>query len=986
MLTQLPVCRTNRTGWSFATLLLTAAVLALILVNVPRLAAQPAQAPGMDECSGGTLYYLAFPDTVTNAQDSRFKASYPEEFYLYIYSPVNQQVKIGRANGASLSINVTGGDILEFDTKAVAVPLITTRNAPQTNVLKVESESPVIIYAYMATRFGCAAFTPVPVEGWGMRYYAATWEGEYVRNIVPAGETNFDASVKVPAPAEILVIAAEDNTQVTINPTGSLASCSTCTRVTLRAGEAYLVQSFVDTNEGVERQADIAGSVITSSKPIGVITANTRMGHAPSDSIALARNSYKDLAAEWLAPADQHGTEFVFLPMWDDFRQRPGADPARKTEYVRVYATTSRQTEVRDPFGNTVAGRFNNGEYMNGVLADLRNAVYYRTTQPGQAFQSPGAVVKFNGTTGSGNFIGVSYKSWGTSTVEIVPREQWTSFAPFKAPAYPFSMKHYLNVVTDTGNQFNVYYRSGSGGRQLFPFNRGRIAGTDLVWGSIIVNPGLNYVLESLDDGRFSGYVYGVWGGYELYRPGGAKDEEKGQGTSSAHPSEYEENTAMTYAYPLAPSRCMLAEPNQYRITVSQDGCNRLCVSVEPTNDTPAGLEFVRLVDDRSVTFNTRLEFIEPPRPEPGMLSARFCLVPVNPQQPARAVVEVRDRTRNGQIYRIPFVYDPEVVKFGPGTELDFGKVPVGKDAGEREVTIVNPTNRPVAIRRLLLFLGNQNFIITRTSPAVDWTNGNNADTLAPGDTLRVWINITAAKAKQIYHDSLVVELGCGHASFPLRAQSGGEACLIVGDLDFGRVPAGERKILPLEICNVGDAEVSFHDSSATGGGFYLSWLGSEFYVANSEISKLKNAVLGPGECITIVVSFSSEIDGLSRTVARFWANTRECRDTSIWSAYVSGISGVDERGDASGYAIGAIAPNPFSRATEIPFTLGKGGMTRVEIYNTEGVLITRLLEESLSAGEHRVEWDAGEYPAGRYFVRITSGEWNDSRSLWLVR
>ena len=85
----------------------------------------------LDECSGGTLYYIAYPDTVTNAQDSRFLDRRQANFFFYIYSAVDQQVKIGRVNGASQPVSISAGEIKEFDTKDVSVPLVSVRNAAQ---------------------------------------------------------------------------------------------------------------------------------------------------------------------------------------------------------------------------------------------------------------------------------------------------------------------------------------------------------------------------------------------------------------------------------------------------------------------------------------------------------------------------------------------------------------------------------------------------------------------------------------------------------------------------------------------------------------------------------------------------------------------------------------------------------------------------------------------------------------------------------------
>ena len=872
-----------------------------------------AQEASLEECAGGTLFFIAYPDTATNAQDWRFLDRRDEEFFLYIYSAVDQKVKIGRTNGALITEDLIGGEVKEFDTKRVSVPLVSVRNSPQTNVLKVESESPIVVYAYMATRFGCAAFTPIPVGSWGSEYFAATWEGETVRHIQPAGENNYDTE-KAPAPAEILVIAAFDGTQVTIDETGCLASCANCRTFRLNAGEAYLVQSCVDTNEAVENQADIAGSFITATKRIGVVSGNTRLWHEQFVEGYIGANSYKDLVAEWLAPTEQHGTEFVFMPTWDDRRQRPNADPVRTKEYVRVYATSNNKTDIKwyNSRGKAVPAQstlIKNGEFSHEQLGELSRAIPYLTSASGQAYQSPRPVIKFNGTTGGGNFIGASYHSWGTYMVEMVPREQWISFSAFKAPSYPSSMRHYLNVVTDTNEQFNVFFRQGEGEPRFFPFNGGKIPGTSLMWGQLSVNAGENFVIEADNGARFGGFVYGSSRGYELYRPGGTKKDDDDKDASVAgggeddlpeilHPSEYEEETAWMYGFPLAPSRCVLAPPDRYDVKVEQD-CEEMIITIESQNENPSGIKFIRLVDDRDTTFNTRLEFIDPESAlelrEKNVANAEIRLVAIDPLKDARGVVQFRDRTRESQIQRIEFEYEAERVDVVPAEGIDFGSLTIDFPADAEEVTITNPLNKNVVVKKLGFFFGNREFEITRVDSAdFDWESGNDSIVLESGESIKVWIGITPKNENRIYLDSLRVELGCVEISIPLRAATA-KPCIFVDDLDFGTLSPDEEKTLPLKICNNGKGYIEFRDP-------LLTWLLKEFNVSQDEIDKLRGAQLSADECVEIMVAFVSSQKGTFRTIGRFSSTSPavegdNCRDTSVWTANV-----VDPGPRISGY------------------------------------------------------------------------------------
>src|SRR5688500_6978154 len=91
-----------------------------------------AQVPELDPQLGGTLFYVAFPDTVTNLQDERFPPQYPEAFLLQIYSPVDQKVRISCTLGGALSLQLSPGQLYECDIRTLdpllIIPLIIEPN------------------------------------------------------------------------------------------------------------------------------------------------------------------------------------------------------------------------------------------------------------------------------------------------------------------------------------------------------------------------------------------------------------------------------------------------------------------------------------------------------------------------------------------------------------------------------------------------------------------------------------------------------------------------------------------------------------------------------------------------------------------------------------------------------------------------------------------------------------------------------------------
>jgi hypothetical protein len=85
-------------------------------------------------------------------------------------------------------------------------------------------------------------------------------------------------------------------------------------------------------------------------------------------------------------------------------------------------------------------------------------------------------------------------------------------------------------------------------------------------------------------------------------------------------------------------------------------------------------------------------------------------------------------------------------------------------------------------------------------------------------------------------------------------------------------------------------------------------------------------------------------------------------------------------------YALEPPHPNPFNPTTEITFALGLDGATRLEILDVIGRTVAVLVDEHLSEGGYRIAWNAGAYPSGLYYCRVTSGTWVQMVSLVLVK
>jgi flagellar hook assembly protein FlgD len=81
--------------------------------------------------------------------------------------------------------------------------------------------------------------------------------------------------------------------------------------------------------------------------------------------------------------------------------------------------------------------------------------------------------------------------------------------------------------------------------------------------------------------------------------------------------------------------------------------------------------------------------------------------------------------------------------------------------------------------------------------------------------------------------------------------------------------------------------------------------------------------------------------------------------------------------------------PNPFNPVTKIKFGIpvSKSPVhVRFIIYDITGRRIAKLIDDTLSPGEHEVMWNASDVPSGIYFYKIETDNFVDSKKMMLIK
>jgi hypothetical protein len=881
---------------------------------------------GVEEGQSGTIYAIAIPDTSGNTEDARHPTIYPDNVYFMIYSGVDQTLEMLKPNGGLEKVILKAKKISKYEVITAGKvkggnPQITIPNLPQANKLFVlRSEQPIVVYVMFDTRFGTEAWTPLPAESWGTDYYSVGVPGQPINNVFTAGEYTYSTAPKL-AVGQFVVAALDSDTHVSLTDptytsdvvTHRYYPSDTKISFTLNENFANLIESDVDTlqrNLGVN-QPDAGGIRVTTDKPVGMISGNTRtMGGIASGSMyGCGKTTMLNMLMEAVAPIETHGKEFVYMPTWDsrrptDIPPAKGKGGVRLREYGRFYGTSKNDTSGDDvtnieltnpgPIGlpmrkrNVKLGQGTLVETITGINGegiefDPRAAYYMKADKPTQATKISTSVsfVVANSTDGSG-----TYNTWAPFMVEMVPVEQWVTFAPGFTPVTG-TYDNNLNICTDSLNKDDIELVNEGGSVTKINFNR-KIPGSPYVWTNVGLNSAMKFIVQSKSGkGKFFGDVSGTGNGSEQYQPGTTKkkdDDKNGNETQGGgkdkvlHPSDYYTTNSHSYGYPLAPNRITLGQIDSLELKIKKD-CNIFEVQanlIGMKSPKPAGFRTVRLVDPK----NAKLLWITPSKVT-GIIGAStitFQVVPIDPSKNAEATVEVISKT--GQSWTIPYFYEAERLEITPD-KIDFGSVSVGAPSDIKDVVATNTLKKTITITQIKLEKGTNDFEIVSFNPSPLPVQ------IKEGQSITIKVRINPTKELGIYQDVLVVKTECGQMNVPLHA-TGEVPCIYVGDLDFGTLKQNTSKQLPLKIENNGKGLLTFEHPSGQAAEV-LDWLSRFFTVTPFDMAKLKASKLKANEFVMINVTFTSTDSlGLFTTLGKFYTNANCNRDTSVWIAKVT--------------------------------------------------------------------------------------------------
>jgi hypothetical protein len=794
------------------------------------------------EVTEGTEYWFGIPYAKFKQPES-ILGDYP--IVIWISSKVNTSATVSdQETGSIKTVAIKANEVSQLP---IGDNLMNKESEVATNFgIHITSEDPISVSVYLSYRWSGEAFRCIPVD----------WLGkEYVSMNLYQDETD---EMK---PAQILVIATENNTQLTYTPTFDTEKCNkgASRTVSLNKGQTFLILGRCEQGVTQDWSSDLTGTYLKATKPVAVVSGHTK-GAFPLYVVGYVNygwehygNFARNMLSEMIWPIELLGTEYVSAPIKYNNRIYGGShvqdERGDLIRFVAPYDDTKIFQMRQD--GTTlmkIGPTLQKGQWYN--ITDQEDAAYYRTTKPvlvGQYgktwWASPGMMGGWK-TTKDDQPQNPSLNGQGMMLI-LAPIDRWCSYATFRSPT---AIDDFVYITFHYAERDNIYFDNSSLSSRFGGAIK-TIAGTEYGYVCEAVAAG-DHFIEGKNSAKFAGYAYGNW------------DKEK---------------EGFAYGYPVGMN---FADPCFDSLYIKDD---QVCGNVKGTFyavDLQADTSCASILSYRCNTDNAyNYAFVPNPKWNSGDKTFDFELNIINPYDSAFATVSVM--TRAGTKLSKTYTYYPEDIKANP-TFLDFGLLKINQQK-TLKFKLSNPTNIPVTVTDIKLKKGASEFVITPVSLPI---------TLMPAEEKEVEVVATALVTSAIpVRDSVIVQLSC-YPKTPVGLElRTGDPDVWITDADWGQVPVNTEKPMIVTIQNRGivDAEI-----------YSLAWSDITHFIRQEGFTgtTADPLVVKPGESFNFTVYYKPDKIGIiDRDSAIFTSNAEKTKLYSIWQG-----SGIDVGPTITGY------------------------------------------------------------------------------------
>lgn len=348
--------------------------------------------------------------------------------------------------------------------------------------IRLKSQKPVNVYALNWDRNSADVAVIYPIGSLGMEYFAMCYHPDIDQaNPLTGNGRN----------SEFLVVATEDQTQVTITPSRAThkgVPKNSPVIITLNKGQVYQVQSENIVGSNMQGQGDLTGSHLLADKPVAFFSGSL------STRVPFGKCCWDHLY-EQIPPIHSWGREYFLVPL-----------KSREKDRYRIMAAYDNTTIH-------ISGRkqvtINKGEFheMEAYNYDPLRVMSNKPILVAQFSQSRDVDKEFTGGDGDPFMIILSPVNQSRSDVTFVAYESPSA----GSGNYEGISRYFINVITSTEEVKNIRLNGKPVTEKFLKFSEGNYS-----YAQLTIDAGTHRLVNESKEKGFLAYAYG-FGGVESY-------------------------------------------------------------------------------------------------------------------------------------------------------------------------------------------------------------------------------------------------------------------------------------------------------------------------------------------------------------------------------------------------------------------------------------------------------------------------------------
>lgn len=482
-------------------------ILKFVFISIIVLFSFASTSYSQDNANEGTRFLVTFPQN--EFEDSSINQS-SMKLGLYISSKYDSDIKIrNHFNDRVINRSIKANEFVRLDNNELGSRIEleeTSDGTTSKKLIEINSDKPISVNIISSKSKSSDGYLAYPVSEWGKNYIHNSYYHHSNLNFFT--RTNRSSGFTIVSQADnslIKVVLKGKNPNSGTTKSGNFRIGDTIS-FKLDANETYTIKTSSTTNNTF----DLSGSLIVSTKSIGVISFHERT-LIPQEGT----DNGRDNLLEMQQPISNWRNKFVSVDLGrgygDFFRVLPSKDNTNLT--ITSYDENGRLISSENKIINTGGGfyEYNNSELENGTNRESLVGVKGNTIWEAD---NPILVTQYSYSYSWDNTPStISNGNYDPFMLNLINEEQFTNKISFLAPPYDEFNNHNINLIVkvDTTKSIKQQLESIKFDNnflyQLHPsLINNRIGNTEYYWLRYRITSGV-HLLNS--DVRLAAFLYG---------------------------------------------------------------------------------------------------------------------------------------------------------------------------------------------------------------------------------------------------------------------------------------------------------------------------------------------------------------------------------------------------------------------------------------------------------------------------------------------